>query len=141
MINNFKKPDLKASRYREKRLGILNEETIKEISNFIENLEFLKESYELHKEVVKTLRLNGGRDLPRILDIDEESGVDIVSVLVNTISMLRDFHKDFSSYWLQMYLDYREMEESDPRNVFFNTDYNSEAYKLRHKVDNFLGLG
>ena len=30
MINNFKKPDLKASRYREKRLGILNEETIKE---------------------------------------------------------------------------------------------------------------
>lgn len=30
MINNFKKPDLKAPRYREKRLGILNEETIKE---------------------------------------------------------------------------------------------------------------
>jgi ABC-type sugar transport system ATPase subunit len=30
MINNFRKPDLKAPRYREKRLGILNEETIKE---------------------------------------------------------------------------------------------------------------
>ena len=30
MINNFKKPNLKAPRYREKRLGILNEETIKE---------------------------------------------------------------------------------------------------------------
>jgi hypothetical protein len=30
MINNFKKPNLKASRYREKRLGLLNEETIKE---------------------------------------------------------------------------------------------------------------
>ena len=30
MINNFKNPDLTASRYREKRLGLLNEETIKE---------------------------------------------------------------------------------------------------------------
>ncbi len=30
MINNFKKPDLKAPRYREKRLGLLNEDTIKE---------------------------------------------------------------------------------------------------------------
>ena len=30
MINNFKKPDLNASRYREKRLGILNKETINE---------------------------------------------------------------------------------------------------------------
>lgn len=30
MITKFKKPDLKASRHREKRLGILNEETIKE---------------------------------------------------------------------------------------------------------------
>jgi len=30
MITNFKKPDLNASRHREKRLGILNEETIKE---------------------------------------------------------------------------------------------------------------
>ena len=30
MINNFKKPDLKAPRYREKRLGLLNEQTIKE---------------------------------------------------------------------------------------------------------------
>ena len=30
MINNFKKPDLTAPRYREKRLGLLNEETIKE---------------------------------------------------------------------------------------------------------------
>ena len=28
MINNFKKPDLNAPRYREKRLGLLNEETI-----------------------------------------------------------------------------------------------------------------
>ena len=30
MINNFKKPNLNAPRFREKRLGILNEETIKE---------------------------------------------------------------------------------------------------------------
>ena len=30
MINNFKKPNLKAPRYREKRLGLLNGETIKE---------------------------------------------------------------------------------------------------------------
>ena len=30
MITKFKKPDLNASRHREKRLGILNEETIKE---------------------------------------------------------------------------------------------------------------
>ena len=30
MINNFKKPNLNAPRYREKRLGILNKETIKE---------------------------------------------------------------------------------------------------------------
>ena len=33
MINNFKKPDLNASRYREKRLGILNKETIKEFKD------------------------------------------------------------------------------------------------------------
>ena len=30
MINNFKKPNLSASRYREKKMGLLNEETIKE---------------------------------------------------------------------------------------------------------------
>ena len=30
MINNFKKPNLNAPRYREKILGLLNEETIKE---------------------------------------------------------------------------------------------------------------
>jgi hypothetical protein len=35
MKNNFKKPDLKASRYRERRLGILNEETIKEFKERI----------------------------------------------------------------------------------------------------------
>ena len=28
MINNFKKPDLKASRYREKRLSLLNQDVI-----------------------------------------------------------------------------------------------------------------
>jgi hypothetical protein len=33
MINNFKKPDLNAPRYREKRLGILNEETIREFKD------------------------------------------------------------------------------------------------------------
>ena len=33
MINNFKKPDLKAPRYREKRLGLLNEHTIKEFKD------------------------------------------------------------------------------------------------------------
>jgi hypothetical protein len=33
MINNFKKPDLNAPRYREKRLGILNKETIKEFKD------------------------------------------------------------------------------------------------------------
>lgn len=33
MINNFKKPDLKAPRYREKRMGLLNEETIKEFKD------------------------------------------------------------------------------------------------------------
>ncbi len=33
MINNFKKPDLKAPRYREKRLGLLNEQTIKEFKD------------------------------------------------------------------------------------------------------------
>ena len=33
MINNFKKPDLKAPRYREKRLGLLNKETIKEFKD------------------------------------------------------------------------------------------------------------
>ena len=30
MINNFKKPDLNAPRYRQKRLGLLNEETYRE---------------------------------------------------------------------------------------------------------------
>ena len=33
MINNFKKPDLNAPRYREKRLGLLNEQTIKEFKD------------------------------------------------------------------------------------------------------------
>ena len=33
MINNFKKPNLNAPRYREKRLGLLNEETIKEFKD------------------------------------------------------------------------------------------------------------
>ena len=33
MINNFKKPDLNAPRYRQKRLGLLNEETIKEFKD------------------------------------------------------------------------------------------------------------
>ena len=33
MINNFKKPNLNARRYREKRLGLLNEETIKEFKD------------------------------------------------------------------------------------------------------------
>ena len=33
MNNSFKKPDLKAPRYREKRLGILNEKTIKEFKD------------------------------------------------------------------------------------------------------------
>ena len=30
MINNFKKPDLNAPRYRKKTLGLLNKETFKE---------------------------------------------------------------------------------------------------------------
>lgn len=33
MINNFKKPDLKASRYREKRFGLLNAEVINKFKN------------------------------------------------------------------------------------------------------------
>ena len=33
MINNFKKPNLNAPRYREKRLGLLNYETIKEFKD------------------------------------------------------------------------------------------------------------
>jgi len=33
MINNFKKPNLKAPRYREKRLGLLNKDTIKEFKD------------------------------------------------------------------------------------------------------------
>ena len=33
MINNFKKPNLNAPRYREKRLGLLNEETFKEFKD------------------------------------------------------------------------------------------------------------
>ena len=33
MINNFKKPNLNAPRYREKRLGLLNEQTIKEFKD------------------------------------------------------------------------------------------------------------
>ena len=33
MINNFKKPNLSASRYREKKMGLLNEETIKEFKD------------------------------------------------------------------------------------------------------------
>ena len=33
MINNFKKPNLNAPRYREKRMGLLNEETIREFKD------------------------------------------------------------------------------------------------------------
>ena len=33
MINNFKKPNLNAPRYRQKRLGILNEETYREFKD------------------------------------------------------------------------------------------------------------
>ena len=33
MINNFKKPDLNAPRYRQKRLGLLNEETYREFKD------------------------------------------------------------------------------------------------------------
>ena len=33
MINNFKKPNLNAPRYRDKRLGLLNEETLKEFKD------------------------------------------------------------------------------------------------------------
>jgi hypothetical protein len=33
MISNFKKPDLKAPRYRRKTLGLLNKETFKEFKD------------------------------------------------------------------------------------------------------------
>ena len=33
MINNFKKPNLKGPRYREKRLGLLNKKTISEFKD------------------------------------------------------------------------------------------------------------
>jgi hypothetical protein len=41
MINNFKKPDLNAPRYREKRFGLLNVKTINEF----------KEKYPLYEKI------------------------------------------------------------------------------------------
>ena len=59
MINNFKKPNLNAPRYREKRLGILNKETIKE---FKKGVEYLKIAYIYAKRIDYLLSHDDGEE-------------------------------------------------------------------------------
>ena len=64
MINNFKKPDLNAPRYREKRLGLLNDETIKEFKD--KKPLYSKIDNSKLKKIIKTYNINYGRLLLRI---------------------------------------------------------------------------